>query len=160
MTASGQGVHPLACVGCDPGHRDWVRDPDRRTHEPEIDPTATLWPFVTVERGLERPTSIGARTLIFAHSHVAHDALVGDDTELAIGVVLGGHCEVGDRVRIGLNATVLPFRKVGDGARVGAGAVVTRDVAAGEVWAGNPARFMRPVDDKEAEFNRNRAGGG
>ncbi len=35
---------------------------------------------------------------------------------------------------------MLPGVTIGDGALVGAGAVVTKDVAAGEVVAGNPAR--------------------
>jgi len=42
---------------------------------------------------------------------------------------------------IGANATVLPGLTIGERAMVGAGSVVTRDVPAGEVWAGNPARF-------------------
>ena len=33
--------------------------------------------------------------------------------------------------------------EIGEGAVVGAGSVVTRDVGAGEVWAGNPASFKR-----------------
>jgi acetyltransferase-like isoleucine patch superfamily enzyme len=59
--------------------------------------------------------------------------------------VVCGHAELGQRVRCGVNASILPFRKVGDGARIGAGAVVTKDVPAGEVWAGNPARKLAPV---------------
>lgn len=32
---------------------------------------------------------------------------------------------------------------IGEDAIVGAGSVVTKDIPAGEVWAGNPARFIR-----------------
>lgn len=42
---------------------------------------------------------------------------------------------------IGANATVLAGVTIGEYAMVGAGSVVTRDVPAGEVWYGNPARF-------------------
>ena len=41
---------------------------------------------------------------------------------------------------IGANATILGGVTIGEGALVGAGAVVTKDVPAGETWAGNPAR--------------------
>lgn len=43
---------------------------------------------------------------------------------------------------IGANATILCGLTIGEHALVGAGSVVTRDVPAGEVWAGNPARRL------------------
>jgi galactoside O-acetyltransferase len=44
---------------------------------------------------------------------------------------------------VGANAVVMPGVTIGEGAVVGAGAVVTKDVPAWEVWAGNPARKIR-----------------
>lgn len=44
---------------------------------------------------------------------------------------------------IGANATILPGVTIGENAMIGAGSVVTKDVPAGEVWVGNPARRMR-----------------
>lgn len=41
---------------------------------------------------------------------------------------------------IGANATILGGVTIGEGALIGAGSVVTRDVPAGELWVGNPAR--------------------
>lgn len=43
---------------------------------------------------------------------------------------------------IGANATILPGITVGKNALIGAGAVVTKNVGDGEVWAGNPAKFI------------------
>ncbi|MDZ4764684.1 MAG: acyltransferase [Chloroflexota bacterium] len=53
---------------------------------------------------------------------------------------------------IGANATILPGVRVGARALVGAGALVTKDVPAGMVVVGNPARVVRRVD--EIEFYR------
>ena len=47
---------------------------------------------------------------------------------------------------IGANATILPGITIGENAMVGAGSVVTKNVPAGEVWVGNPAKFYRKVD--------------
>jgi len=51
--------------------------------------------------------------------------------------------------KIGANATLLPGVVVGEHALVGAGAVVTRDVPAGAVVVGNPARVIKRVEEIE-----------
>lgn len=47
---------------------------------------------------------------------------------------------------IGAGCVVLPGITIGEGAFVAAGSVVTKDVPAGELWMGSPARFYRKVD--------------
>jgi len=44
---------------------------------------------------------------------------------------------------VGANSTLLPGVQIGKNAIVGAGSVVTKDVAEGEVVAGNPAKFIK-----------------
>lgn len=51
--------------------------------------------------------------------------------------------EIEDDADLGVGAIVLPGVRIGRGAQIGAGAVVTRDVAAYAVVAGNPARVLR-----------------
>ena len=46
-------------------------------------------------------------------------------------------------VSIGSNATILGDVVIGKGSIVGAGSVVTKNVPAGEIWAGNPAKLIR-----------------
>ncbi len=47
--------------------------------------------------------------------------------------------------RIGAGATILPGREIGPDALLAAGSVLTRNIPAGEIWAGVPARFLRRV---------------
>ena len=52
---------------------------------------------------------------------------------------------IGDNVWLGGGATVLPGVSIGDNSVIGAGAVVTKDVPAGVVAVGNPARPVRTL---------------
>lgn len=61
--------------------------------------------------------------------------------------LVGPHVERG--AIIGANAVLLPGVRIGARALVGAGAVVTKDVPAGAVVVGNPARVVNQVDDIE-----------
>ena len=47
---------------------------------------------------------------------------------------------------IGSSVAILCGVTIGTGATVGAGSVVTKDIPPGEVWTGNPARFMRKAE--------------
>jgi acetyltransferase-like isoleucine patch superfamily enzyme len=58
-----------------------------------------------------------------------------------------GGATVRRQVSIGANVTVLPGVEIGEGALVGAGSVVTANVAAGMVVAGNPARVVKKVEE-------------
>ncbi|MCB9087839.1 MAG: N-acetyltransferase [Calditrichae bacterium] len=50
---------------------------------------------------------------------------------------------------IGSSATILCGVTIGENAIVGAGSVVTKDVAPNAIVAGNPARFIRNVNEKK-----------
>ena len=47
---------------------------------------------------------------------------------------------VEDDVSIGAGSVILPGIRIGKGAKIGAGSVVTKNIPAGEVWVGNPAK--------------------
>ncbi len=49
---------------------------------------------------------------------------------------------------IGAGSVILCGIEIGEGAMVGAGSVVTKNVPAGELWVGNPARFVKVIEEK------------
>ena len=53
---------------------------------------------------------------------------------------------IGDDVFIGAGAIILPGVTIGEKSIIGAGSIVTKSVPACEVWAGNPARFVRKIN--------------
>lgn len=88
-------------------------------------------------------TKVGRHVKINTAARVTHECEIGDFATIAPAAVLLGRVRVGVGAYIGANATILPGLMIGDGAVVGAGAVVTKDVPAGEVWAGVPARGLK-----------------
>ncbi|WP_299358087.1 sugar O-acetyltransferase [uncultured Paracoccus sp.] len=56
---------------------------------------------------------------------------------------------IGPDVWVGAGALILPGVSIGAGAVIGAGSVVTRDIPAGVLAAGNPCRVLRKIQDGE-----------
>lgn len=54
---------------------------------------------------------------------------------------------------IGANTVICKPVTIGEGAIVGASSVVTKDIPPYEIWAGNPARFIRKREQKKTEEN-------
>jgi sugar O-acyltransferase (sialic acid O-acetyltransferase NeuD family) len=83
---------------------------------------------------------IGNHVIVLQNTTVNHHTRVADFVTLSAGITILGYIEIGANAFIGGGTTLAPMVKVGDGALVGAGSVVIRDVPAGRVHAGNPAR--------------------
>jgi UDP-2-acetamido-3-amino-2,3-dideoxy-glucuronate N-acetyltransferase len=105
---------------------------------------------------------VGARVRIQTGAYITARSVVEDDVFIAPGVQLTNDPTAGRRrgedlrgailrraCRIGGGAVLLPGVEVGEEAFVGAGAVVTRDVPAGAVVIGVPARVVREVPPEE-----------
>ncbi|WP_425956285.1 NeuD/PglB/VioB family sugar acetyltransferase [Xylanimonas sp. McL0601] len=84
--------------------------------------------------------AIGRAVIVNTAAVVEHEAVVEDHVHVAPGARLLGGAHVGAGAMVGAGAVVLPFVRVGSGAVVGAGSVVVRDVPAGAVVRGVPAR--------------------
>jgi acetyltransferase-like isoleucine patch superfamily enzyme len=53
--------------------------------------------------------------------------------------------KIGNNVSLGSNATILPV-EICDNVVIGAGAVVTKNITQSGVYAGNPAKFIKPIN--------------
>lgn len=118
---------------------------------------ANIW-FNCLVRGDDHYIRIGAGTNIQDGTviHVSkdtHPTVIGEGVTVGHGVILHG-CTIQDRCMIGIGAIVLDGAVVEEGAVVAAGAVVSpgKRVAKGEMWAGCPAKLLRPVKPGELEF--------
>ena len=123
---------------------------------------SSVWPCAVV-RGDVSPIRIGARSSVQdgVVLHVTHDGpytpggrglAIGDDVTIGHGAVLHA-CTVGNACLIGMGATVLAGVVIEDKVMVAAGALVPpgKRLPSRTLWAGNPARQLRELNDEQVE---------
>lgn len=121
---------------------------------------SSVW-FNAVLRGDNDEINIGERTNIqdgcIVHVDPGYPVTVGDDCVVGHGAILHG-CTVGNRVLVGMGATILNKAVLSDDLVVAAGALVPEGarLESGFLYSGIPARQMRPL--KEEEYERLRRG--
>jgi len=91
------------------------------------------------------PVTFGRNVFLGPGVHVYAATHPADPVERASGLEFGRPVTIGDDVWIGGHATICPGVAIGDRAVIAAAAVVTRDVPARTIAAGNPARPLRRV---------------
>lgn len=125
---AGVKVDSFAVIGGDP--QDLGFDASVATFT-EIGAGSVIREHVTVHRATQpgATTRIGARCLLMAGAHVAHDCFLADDVILANGCMLGGHVEVGARAFVSGGVAVHQHCRIGSGALISGNAVITEDVA-------------------------------
>jgi acetyltransferase-like isoleucine patch superfamily enzyme len=131
-------------AGLQTGHNVIIRE------ENCIGENVSIWSNAVIDYGCR----IGDGVKIHCNCYVAQFTTLGEDVFFAPGVCVANDLYPGDpgsarlmrgpvvssKAQIGANVTILPYVRIGAGALVGAGSVVTRDLPAGCVAYGNPAR--------------------
>ena len=123
----------------------------------------SVWPGAVV-RGDMHAIRIGPRSSVQDGSvlHVTHASdynpdgwplTIGADVTIGHNVTLHG-CTLGDRILVGMGAIVMDAAVVEDEVVIGAGSLVTagKTLASGYLYAGSPARQIRPLRDRERSF--------
>lgn len=112
----------------------------------------SVW-FGAVIRGDNTAIPIGARSNIqegaMLHSDPGSPLTVGEDCTIGHHAILHG-CTIGNRVLIGMGATVLNRAVIAEDCLVGAGALVTegKTFPPRSLIVGSPARAVRELDDR------------
>ncbi|HOX05305.1 MAG TPA: acetyltransferase [Planctomycetota bacterium] len=110
-----------------------------------VDPSAKLGPGSMIMAGavIQAESVVGAHAIVNTGASVDHDCSVGDFAHVAPGAHLAGDVRMGQGAFMGISGTAIPGVAIGDWASAGAGAAVIRNVPAGAVVVGVPARTVR-----------------
>ena len=76
----------------------------------------------------EEDTIIGSGNFFMAHSHVGHNAQVGNENVFANGALVGGHAEIEDKVFLSGNCAIHQFVRIGTLAMMQGNAAVSQDL--------------------------------
>jgi acetyltransferase-like isoleucine patch superfamily enzyme len=120
---------------------------------------------------IQKNAAVGRNCKISSHSFICEGVVIEDNVFIGHGVMFINdsyprattsdgvpqteadwkveRTRVSKGASIGSGATILANVTIGENALVGAGSVVTKDVPANAVVAGNPARVFRYLDSKE-----------
>mgnify|MGYP001947177622 CR=1 FL=1 len=129
----------------------------------ELGDDCSVWPMAVIRGDMHR-IRIGARVSVQDGCvlHITHASdfnpggfplTIGDDVTIGHKAILHG-ATLGSRILVGMGAIVMDGAVVEDEVIIAAGAVVPpgKHLEGGHVYAGNPARALRPLKDKEREF--------
>lgn len=129
----------------------------------ELGDDVSVWPQAVIRGDMHR-IRIGARSSVQDGSvlHITHAGpynpdgwplLIGADVTIGHNATLHG-CTIGNRVLVGMGATVMDGAIVEDAVVIGACALVTpgKTLRSGYLYAGSPAREMRPLSQKELDY--------
>ncbi len=128
-----------------------------------VGPFSHLRPGTVVGRGAQvgnfaelKNTHLGADSKQHHMSYLG-DAEIGEGVNIGAGAITANYdgtrkntTTIGDGAFIGVDTMLIAPIEVGVGARTGAGAVVTRDVPAGKLAVGVPARIREPRTKRES----------
>jgi UDP-2-acetamido-3-amino-2,3-dideoxy-glucuronate N-acetyltransferase len=124
-------------------------------HLSNISPKAKIGKDCVIHAGthIHDEVEIGNRVKIQAQVFIPNGVFIESDVFIGPQVCFTNDKELGKEfkisktfvrrgAKIGANSTIIAGVTIGKDAVIGAGSVVTKNVPAGEVWCGNPARCL------------------
>lgn len=115
----------------------------------KLDRNTVVKPGCLINRGvMSSPGAvIGRNSHVYAGAFIGHDSGIGRGCTIAAHAVIGGRVSIHKGAHIGLNSTIREDITISDYAILGAASMLTKDIPSRQIWAGNPARFLKEVGE-------------
>ncbi len=140
-------IHPSA----------WVAENAVLTGDIEIGENSSIWYGVVIRGDVNKirlGKNVNIQDLSMVHGTVGRgDTILGDNVSVGHRAIIHG-CQIQDNVLIGMGAIVLDDVIVPSNTIIAAGAVVTSGTVleSGYIYAGTPARKLKPLDTAKAQL--------
>lgn len=108
-----------------------------------IGDNVTILAFVTIQRAIFGSTIIKDGVKIDSHVNIGHHSIIGENTVIACGSVIGGSVTIGKNCMLGLGAIIRSGVSICKDVMIGMGAVVVKDITKPGTYIGNPAKLIR-----------------
>lgn len=108
----------------------------------EFGPGSVVMPNAIISTSVK----LGKCARVMIGAIISHNCNVGAHTFVAAGSCSGSHLNIGEGVHISMNCTIREFLTIGNYSTLAMGSVLLKNMGESEIWAGNPAKFLRNAE--------------
>lgn len=113
----------------------------------DVEGDVEIGPYSVLHRGTMDSTIIRKGCRFGAYTNIGHNCVIGENTVMAAGVILNGGVKVGKNCWFASRSTVRHYTNICDNVVIGLGAVVVKDITKPGIYVGNPARYLKPIEE-------------
>jgi len=144
-------IHPMAVVGVEGTHTckapDGKRIQLRHMGNVVLCDNVEILAFATIQRGVFNSTILKSGVKIDSHVNIGHNSVIGKNSVLALGAIVGGSVKLGENCMVGLGAILRNGIKICDDVIIGMGSNVVKDIDEPGIYMGNPAKYFKPYEN-------------
>ena len=114
----------------------------------KIEDNVQIFPYCNIDRGNLGMTKVGYGSFLDHYVYVSHNSSIGKNNIIAGRTTFCGGSSVQDNCFLGVNTLIKEKVKLGSNILTGLGSVIIKDIPSDEVWAGNPAKFIKKTKNE------------
>lgn len=140
-------IHPTAVLDVEGMHVTKAPDDSRvqlkHMGNVIIEDNVMVLALATLQRAVFGSTIIKRGVKIDSHVNIGHNSIIGENTVLALGAIVGGSVTIGKNCMIGLGVVIRNGVSICDDVIVGMGSSVVSDITESGIYVGSPTKFFK-----------------